>query len=59
MLEHRFTCPFCGESISVILDLSEDHQVYIEDCEVCCHPISISVWANAGELTAFTAERDQ
>jgi transcription elongation factor Elf1 len=59
MQEHHFTCPYCWETISVVLDLSEEHQAYIEDCEVCCHPISIDVRAEAGTLTAFTAERAQ
>ncbi|MZG29430.1 MAG: CPXCG motif-containing cysteine-rich protein [Nitrospinae bacterium] len=39
--EHFFFCPHCGESISMLLDLSEPDQKYIEDCEVCCHPIEV------------------
>ncbi len=36
-------CPYCGESIEIALDASIDHQQYIEDCQVCCRPIAISV----------------
>ena len=25
----------------MVLDLSAPHQTYVEDCEVCCHPIEI------------------
>ena len=39
--EKFFICPHCGESISVLLDLSVLSQEYIEDCEVCCRPIEI------------------
>ena len=39
--EQFFICPHCGESISVLLDLSVLIQEYIEDCEVCCRPIEI------------------
>ena len=39
--EQFFICPHCGEPISVLLDLSELSQEYIEDCEVCCRPIEI------------------
>ena len=39
--EQFFDCPHCGESISVLLDLSVPDQEYIEDCEVCCRPIEI------------------
>jgi hypothetical protein len=32
-------CPYCGERIEVLIDMSVDHQEYIEDCFVCCRPI--------------------
>lgn len=41
MIEHFFTCPFCWENISMLLERSNELQSYIEDCEVCCHPIEI------------------
>ena len=34
-------CPYCGESISILADTSNENQQYIEDCQVCCRPISI------------------
>ncbi len=37
-MEHTFTCPSCGEEISMVLDLSVCRHTYIEDCEVCCAP---------------------
>ena len=40
--EYFFECPYCGETISMILDTSVEGQSYTEDCEVCCHPIEIS-----------------
>ena len=58
-VEHRFMCPYCGEEISMILDLSVPHQVYIEDCEVCCNPIEISYTAEDDDLTGFHAKRLQ
>ncbi|EIK95241.1 CPXCG motif-containing cysteine-rich protein [Pseudomonas sp. App30] len=32
-------CPYCGETIPVLLDLSGGDQEYVEDCSVCCKPI--------------------
>jgi hypothetical protein len=29
---------------------------YIEDCEICCNPIQISVAFDQGELQSFQAE---
>ncbi|MFI0430467.1 CPXCG motif-containing cysteine-rich protein [Mariniflexile sp. HMF6888] len=56
MLEHYFTCPYCWETISMLLDNSVSKQVYIEDCEVCCNPIQISAQFNNSELIDFQAD---
>ena len=38
------TCPYCGESIEIVLDAgSGARQDYVEDCEVCCQPWQVSV----------------
>lgn len=44
------SCPFCGETITLFLDLSVDSQSYIEDCSVCCQPMTVSYSAADGEL---------
>lgn len=36
-------CPYCGEPIEVLIDPEEAGQQYIEDCQVCCKPITFSV----------------
>ena len=36
-------CPYCGETIEILIDDSVEHQRYIEDCSVCCWPIDIEV----------------
>jgi len=55
-LEHFFQCPHCWEKISMILDTSVYQQSYIEDCEVCCNPIQISLTFENGELISFFSE---
>jgi transcription elongation factor Elf1 len=54
--EHFFTCPYCWQEISMILDLSVEEQNYIEDCEVCCRPIQIYYTTEYSELAEFTAD---
>ncbi|HEY6837294.1 MAG TPA: CPXCG motif-containing cysteine-rich protein [Geobacteraceae bacterium] len=54
-MEQRFTCPHCGEIISMVLDLSAGSQHYIEDCEVCCNPVEISFRVEEGSLVSFEA----
>ncbi|HET7371620.1 MAG TPA: CPXCG motif-containing cysteine-rich protein, partial [Gammaproteobacteria bacterium] len=34
--EKDVTCPYCGETFGVLLDLTAGDQRYIQDCEVCC-----------------------
>jgi len=54
-VEHYFICPYCGQEISMVLDLSVGRQTYIEDCEVCCKPIEINFEVETGELVGFQA----
>ncbi|MDG1583002.1 CPXCG motif-containing cysteine-rich protein [Pseudomonas sp. GOM6] len=40
MLETQmYQCPYCGEAVEAVLDLSGGDQCYVEDCAVCCRPI--------------------
>ncbi|MCM5662717.1 CPXCG motif-containing cysteine-rich protein [Galbibacter mesophilus] len=55
MNEHFFQCPYCWEEISMLLDPSVN-QTYVEDCEVCCNPIEVTVNFEDGELISFSAE---
>ncbi len=41
--ETHIGCPYCGESISILVDDSVPEQNYVEDCQVCCRPIVLDV----------------
>ncbi len=56
MHEHFFQCPYCWESISMLVDISQSYQRYIEDCEVCCNPIQVEIVTENQEITVFNAE---
>lgn len=47
-------CPYCGESIQLLVDDSGGSQSYIEDCSVCCRPIEVSVQAGADGTARVT-----
>ena len=53
----RIQCPYCGESIEIVIDGSLEQQNYIEDCFVCCRPIELSVTVT-GEEVKVDAKRD-
>jgi hypothetical protein len=53
-------CPYCGETIVLAIDDSAGPQRYIEDCQVCCRPIEVSVAfdADGGPVVAAHGEDD-
>jgi hypothetical protein len=53
---HDATCPHCWETITLTLDLSVAEQSYIEDCPVCCKPMTVSYASDEGELTSFSVD---
>jgi hypothetical protein len=55
-MEYYFTCPYCWEEISMVLDASVRSQTYVEDGEVCCQPIEISYRMEEGEVADFEAK---
>ena len=52
------SCPYCGETISILVDESIEEQHYIEDCEVCCRPMEITVRVPAGGALQVDVRRD-
>ena len=40
---HDIDCPYCGEPVSLVVDASAGSQRYIEDCAVCCRPITVTL----------------
>lgn len=55
--EKRIGCPYCGETLTIVLDLSAGSQAYVEDCQVCCQPMQVSFAADHGELEYLQVER--
>jgi hypothetical protein len=53
---HDASCPHCGETINLTLDLSVPEQSYIEDCPVCCTPMMVSYTSDAGELVELRVD---
>ena len=54
-MEHFFTCPYCWQTISMVLDVSVPEQTYVEDCEVCCQPIEVSYAVGENAVVDFAA----
>jgi len=53
------SCPYCGENFDTQIDCSVESQQYIEDCYVCCRPITFNVTADSdGNLIQVTTEHE-
>jgi hypothetical protein len=55
-MEKFFTCPYCWQQISIVLDMSVRSQIYVEDCEVCCKPIHIRYVVHSDGIAEFEAK---
>lgn len=51
-------CPYCGETIGVLVDCSVEEQDYIEDCQVCCRPMRVRVRVGDGEKPELTLSQE-
>ena len=60
LTEETVSCPYCGEAIQVLLDPEEAAQDYIEDCQVCCQPITFSVLEDSmGNLSVTVRDENE
>ena len=60
LTEETVSCPYCGEAIQVLLDPEEAGQDYIEDCQVCCQPITFSVMDDSmGNLSVTVRDENE
>jgi hypothetical protein len=58
LLDRQITCPYCGETIDILLDDSVEQQDYYEDCSVCCRPIHVSISTDVDGDVMLDIKRD-
>ena len=58
METHLIDCPYCGEQLEVAVDLSVRYQEYIEDCQVCCSPMTLVVTLGDDRTVSIDARSD-
>jgi len=52
------SCPYCGEPFETLVDVSAGSASYIEDCQICCQPIEMSLKVDdSGEFSSLSARR--
>jgi hypothetical protein len=48
--ELQIQCPHCGEYITIAVDTSSGSYSTIEDCQVCCSPMTVDITCQPGEI---------
>ena len=56
--EDKGLCPYCWEELYFEIDTSIEEQEYVEDCQVCCNPILLTVKIYEGSINIDTAKED-
>ncbi|MFN7956167.1 MAG: CPXCG motif-containing cysteine-rich protein [bacterium] len=56
--EVAVACPYCGESIDLVIDPSTTGS-FVQDCDVCCNPWAVTVERDADGDPFVTVERAQ
>ena len=56
LVEIGVTCTHCGEVFTLQVDTSQGDQTMIEDCSVCCRPITLELKCRPGEVLSVREE---
>jgi hypothetical protein len=60
LAEKIIRCPYCDESFDVLIDPQEIGQQYIEDCQVCCQPITFQITSDsAGNVVVSVHDENE
>ena len=51
------TCPYCGEEVEIHVE-ADVRGAFVQDCEICCNPWRVRVFAIEGERRVDVARAD-
>jgi transposase-like protein len=54
----RVKCPYCGEYTTLSIDACAEDQRYVEDCSVCCRPMTVDVHVDEDGVPLVTVESE-
>ncbi len=59
LVEAQVCCPYCWQSLTLLLDPSISEVDYVEDCHICCQPIRVQARVvETGEVEWIEASRE-
>jgi len=51
-------CPYCGEIMELQIERAEEEQELIEDCPVCCKPVTVVVTSSDNGIISAEARHE-
>ena len=55
--EYNFDCPYCGSANSIVADQLGESRI-LQDCEICCRPITLMVRTKGGKILEIDVQRE-
>ncbi len=49
-------CPYCGQSMELMIDTTIAQQRFTTDCEVCCRPFEVFAECEPGEIISLEVQ---
>ncbi len=46
----EIVCPYCGQSFAIEVDTEAGSYSEVEDCAVCCRPMTLSIRCQPGRI---------
>ena len=60
LTELRAACPYCWETLTLLVDTGDLGIDYIEDCQVCCRPMVVTAQQDAdGDIVVSLRGEDE
>lgn len=56
LVETDVECPFCGEWFPLVIDTSQGDYDAVDDCSVCCRPMTLTVRCAPGVIHEVSTE---
>ena len=57
--DFEFSCPYCGETNATDIDPANVGHSYVEDCQVCCRPIVITLNRVEDEVVPYVKRENE
>ena len=58
MTECAFVCPYCWQPLEILVARQDLPAELVEDCQVCCRPISLTILITADGGLSVNAEAE-